>query len=188
MENKSSLFGIIAIIIGASGLGVGVFSVVNYQTIEGPQGPPGPLDFLVGVWEDLFRNMDYSPHNDVANWLIEVNNTVVNNSKYFCLDRSNTRFYLTKSGWYSFNLLMLLDFDASGTAVYRIYKNGVDIGLHPDWHSYSPAPEYVHINTLCYISSNGTDYYEFGFTSVACNVYTANQRYNQFAIEYLGEY
>jgi hypothetical protein len=41
MENKSSLFGIIALIIGASGLGLGLFSVVNFQTVEGPQGLPG---------------------------------------------------------------------------------------------------------------------------------------------------
>ena len=41
VENRSSLFGIIALIIGASGLGVGVFSVVNFQVIEGPPGKDG---------------------------------------------------------------------------------------------------------------------------------------------------
>jgi len=41
MENRSSLFGIIAIIIGASGLGLGAFSMVNFQLIEGPEGPQG---------------------------------------------------------------------------------------------------------------------------------------------------
>jgi len=41
VENKSSLFGIIAIIIGASGLGIGAYSIVNFQTVEGPQGLPG---------------------------------------------------------------------------------------------------------------------------------------------------
>lgn len=41
VENKSFLFGIIAIIIGASGLGLGVFSIVNFQVVEGPEGPPG---------------------------------------------------------------------------------------------------------------------------------------------------
>jgi len=41
VENKSSLFGIIAIIIGASGLGLGAFSVVNFQVVEGPEGIPG---------------------------------------------------------------------------------------------------------------------------------------------------
>jgi len=41
VENKSSIFGIIAIIVGASGLGLGAFSVVNFQLVEGPQGIPG---------------------------------------------------------------------------------------------------------------------------------------------------
>ena len=41
VENKSSLVGIIAIIISASGLGLGVFSNVNFQVVEGPPGPPG---------------------------------------------------------------------------------------------------------------------------------------------------
>jgi len=41
VENKGSLFGIIAIIIGASGLGLGAFSFVNFQVVEGPEGIPG---------------------------------------------------------------------------------------------------------------------------------------------------
>ncbi|MFX1595388.1 MAG: hypothetical protein ACFFBK_04920 [Promethearchaeota archaeon] len=41
MENKSSIFGIIALVIGASGLGFGAYSVVNFQVVEGPQGIPG---------------------------------------------------------------------------------------------------------------------------------------------------
>ena len=52
VENKSSLFGIIAIIIGASGLGLGVFSIVNSQTVEGSQGIPGedaPGGIIVGI-------------------------------------------------------------------------------------------------------------------------------------------
>lgn len=41
VENRSSLFGILALIIGASGLGLGTYSVVSFQVVEGPQGPPG---------------------------------------------------------------------------------------------------------------------------------------------------
>jgi hypothetical protein len=41
VEKKNAIFGIIAIIIGASGLGLGAFSIVNFQLVEGPQGIPG---------------------------------------------------------------------------------------------------------------------------------------------------
>ena len=48
VENKSSIFGIMALIIGASGLGLGVFSVVNIYMTEGSQGPSG-MDGLDGT-------------------------------------------------------------------------------------------------------------------------------------------
>ena len=41
VENRSTLFGIIALIIGVSGLGLGAFSVVNFQVVEGPPGQDG---------------------------------------------------------------------------------------------------------------------------------------------------
>jgi len=41
VENKSTIFGIIALIIGATGLGLGAFSVISLQAIEGKQGLPG---------------------------------------------------------------------------------------------------------------------------------------------------
>jgi len=41
IENKGTIFGIIALIIGASGLGLGAFSIISIQMIEGEQGPPG---------------------------------------------------------------------------------------------------------------------------------------------------
>lgn len=41
MENKGTIFSIIALIIGASGLGLGAFSVITIQTIDSEQGPPG---------------------------------------------------------------------------------------------------------------------------------------------------
>jgi hypothetical protein len=54
VENRSSLIGIIAILIGASSLGLGAFSIVNFQVVEGPQGPRGDdgqdgMDGLDGI-------------------------------------------------------------------------------------------------------------------------------------------
>ena len=54
VENRSTIFGIITLIIGASGLGLGAFSAINFQILEGPEGPPGDdgqdgIDGLDGV-------------------------------------------------------------------------------------------------------------------------------------------
>lgn len=52
VENKSSIFGIIALLIGTFGLGVGVFSVVNFQIVEGPPGQDGqdaPGGILIAI-------------------------------------------------------------------------------------------------------------------------------------------
>jgi hypothetical protein len=54
VENRSSIVGIIAMIIGASGLGIGTFAVINFQVIQGLAGPPGQdgtdgLDGLNGI-------------------------------------------------------------------------------------------------------------------------------------------
>lgn len=58
VENRSSIFGIIALILGAGGLGLGAFSVVNFQVVDGPQGLPGedgtngtdaPGEIVIGI-------------------------------------------------------------------------------------------------------------------------------------------
>ena len=62
VENKKLIFGIAAMIIGASGLGLGIFSVVNFQVVEGPQGKDAPGGLVVGILdpdygETLFGNI-----------------------------------------------------------------------------------------------------------------------------------
>jgi len=52
VENRSSLFGIIAMIIGAAGLGVGTYSVITFQVVEGIPGGDGkdaPGGLVVGI-------------------------------------------------------------------------------------------------------------------------------------------
>lgn len=70
MENRSSLFGIIALIIGASGLGLGAYSVVNFQVVEGPQGPPGQdgQDGLDGI--DGFDGINGTDGQDAPGGLV----------------------------------------------------------------------------------------------------------------------
>jgi len=54
VENKSTILGIIALIIGATGLGLGAFSFISLQAVEGEQGLPGEdgqdgIDGIVGI-------------------------------------------------------------------------------------------------------------------------------------------
>lgn len=51
VENKSLMFGIIALVIGATGLGLGAFSVISLQAVVDEQGPPGEdgVDGIDGI-------------------------------------------------------------------------------------------------------------------------------------------
>lgn len=51
VENKSTIFSIIALIIGATGLGLGAFSFISLQAVEGEQGLPGEdgIDGIDGI-------------------------------------------------------------------------------------------------------------------------------------------
>lgn len=191
LENRSSLFGLIAIIIGAAGLGVGAYSVVNFQVVEGPQGPPGQdgddgppgsLGILVGLWEELYRNMSYAPYNLVSDWLIEVDDVQIYDNEYLFLNRSNTRFHLTKIGWYCVNINAILV--RSGVSVIEILKDGII--LHRSFRG--EGNPYTHVTAQFYISSNGTNYYEFYVWAGGDIQMWSDQSYNQLAIEYLGEY
>ncbi|MFX1281751.1 MAG: hypothetical protein ACFFA3_20550 [Promethearchaeota archaeon] len=119
VENKSSLFGIIAIIIGASGLGVGAYSIVNFQTVEGPQGPPGddgqdgsdaPGGLVVGI-------LDPDQHETV--WgEIEIRALVYGSNNYSVSVKANQTKIRTKlptfwntslevEGWYNLTVLIM---------------------------------------------------------------------------------
>ncbi len=75
---KSTGLAIFALIIGAGGLGLGAFTMVNFQVIEGPKGPEGPegpqgppgqdgVDAVSGIrntWSDLdYSSVDTNPFN-----------------------------------------------------------------------------------------------------------------------------
>ncbi|MFX0052741.1 MAG: hypothetical protein ACFE8U_15795, partial [Candidatus Hermodarchaeota archaeon] len=42
MEERAYIaLSFVAVIVGVSALGIGTYSVINFQMVEGPQGPPG---------------------------------------------------------------------------------------------------------------------------------------------------
>jgi len=208
VENKSSLFGIIAIIIGASGLGLGAFSVVNFQVVEGPQGDDGQdgqdgingtdgldgingtdgidgvngsLGEVVGIWNKL-SNWGV-PSSD---YRIELDDIRVNNSKYFYLSALNTSLHLIISGWYRISLRFLWEGLFSG-GVYelRLYKNGArSETLLRLYHEISD--QYYHVSSFIHILSDGDDVFYFSCVGPVSFDICSWLTFGQLAIEYIG--
>lgn len=198
VKNKSNVFGIIAIIIGASGLGLGAFSIVNFQIVEGPQGSPGldgvdggngvdgkdgingTLDNLVAIWESMHGGPALA-------YFIGFDDIKLNISEYFSLSVSNTSLNLNKPGWYRFTLRFLWDSLIGGNFYYlEIQKNGV---LLESLDRAVGLDSYYIINKVVYVYSDGNDFFRFRCWSTGPLFgIDSDQGYNQFVIEYVGEY
>ncbi len=186
MGSKSSSgkgLAILALIISISGLGLGVYSF---------QFGSGSGYVVVGLWESLNRDMDNPDFNTVDDWLIEVDDAEIYNTDYILLNESaqndHTRFNLVKNGWYRVNIIMLLTdmLSIDGYYFLNVFKNGTAF-LTPVYEM--SIDQYLQISTEFYISSDGNDYYEFNCRHTYDNFYINSQQiYNQFTIEYLGEY
>ncbi|MFX0011546.1 MAG: hypothetical protein ACFE9R_14630 [Candidatus Hermodarchaeota archaeon] len=168
--------------------------MVNFQVVEGPQGPPGQdgdegppgsLGILVGLWEELYTNRDYAPYNTAEDWLVQVDDVQVNNSNYFSLSRNRTRFHLNENGCYRINIHLLIFCSPGYIFAMWVYKNDVLLSL-TDW--IESTDMYAHLGASTYLWSNGTDYYDFVVNGNDVSDLVTDQRWHQFAIEYIGEY
>lgn len=154
-KGKGNALTIIALIIGASGLGIGIFSLLDIEIIEGPQGPPGTdgedgtLHNVVGIWEDV--------HGAGIDYNVSLYLNVLNKSGYYNLT-DDTFLHLSKPGWYRFTIrthwMGLVPTDE-----YKLWlqKNGVNHELI--WWQNLPAQSIKEINGAVYAYSNGTDYF-----------------------------
>ncbi|MBN2154691.1 MAG: hypothetical protein JW776_01425 [Candidatus Lokiarchaeota archaeon] len=200
-NGKINALVIISLIIGASGLGIGVFSVLRFQVVEGPQGDPGAdgtdgtdgvdgldgingtLNNLIGVWETIeggpstIFNLNFSEN-------------VVNESEFFTLDQGYN-LTLIKPGWYRINIRFLWRDLISTTGCgysFLIVKN----------ESYEYALEQIYlpphitylVDTYTYVYSDGNDHFHFTCLNwgITDETYiSSSQSYNQFVLEYVKE-
>ena len=77
---KSTGLAVFALIIGAGGLGLGAFTMVNFQVIEGPQGPPGQdgVDAVSGISNTWFDFLDSSVVTNPASVWVQVDQLLIN--------------------------------------------------------------------------------------------------------------
>ncbi len=174
-----------AIILAVAALGVGGFLIYGVYFQPAPEQSK-----VVGVWENLARNMAYAPYNVTDDFLIAVSSAKLQNAGYLSLADSGTKITLLKAGWYRVNLKVYLSgIGASATYLTRLLVDG-DIVEFFDRHITSASPESaehmidaevtvyisgtsaIAINAIC--TAGDTDFSIFG-----------NQYYHQVAIDYL---
>jgi len=184
--NKGIALGIIAIVIGVTGLGLGTFAAIKSQVVEGPpglDGTDGTLDNLVAIWDSA---SGYGSPSTIFH--VALGNMTLHNDEYFSLSATNTSVNLTTVGWYRFTIRLLWEGLLSSFAYkLEIEKNNnlletvVRIDNWPD--------TYYHVMAVAYVYSDGSDSFKLRSISggATFDIYTTSQDYNQVVVEYVGE-
>jgi len=174
------LLGIIAL----AALGFSGYMFIDDQFLSDAPPPDNGL-ILVGLWEDLAKNKDYTPYTLDTSWLIEFSNNQYNDSNYISVSNDNTRFKLLKEGFYKITfLLYLYEIDPSGTYwVYLYRNNSVDQSIAK---IALPTSTNYQVESSVFVKSTGLDNffmrcYCTGDTSFT--IATA-QSFNQLSFEY----
>ena len=208
MSNSGAALGIIAIILCA-GVGVFAFFIWNDQNTTNSgiddlndqiddlndQINDLELDFnnsiitmVVGIWDSLDQNMDYSPHSTSVDWFIEFQDNKLTNPEYISVSNGNTRITLLQSGWYRIHLSVALT-NHFGSSFYWIYllKDGVEDENFDAYSTSSYTPPLRFIDSSVFIYSNGTNYIEVNPVTNAPGglVLWGTEVNHQFIIEYV---
>lgn len=184
---EKSLFAMtfLGIIFGIFGTGFGVYATWQVSTI-----PSDPKNVVVGLWGDITRNLDNPDFNTDWYWLLEVNETQILNDNYIKVNQSinhtNTRFHLIKSGLYRVHINVAwggLDI----TTIYHllVYKDGIGPAMLTPASAYYQDLIY-NVDTVFYLTSNGTTFYEFASWCITNDIFSANS--GHLAIDYIGNY
>ena len=198
-NGKMNALVIISLIIGASGLGVGIFSMLRFQVVEGPQGPPGTdgqdgvdgedgsdgvdgtLNNMVGLWESVYGGPDFS-------YTLNYSDNKVYDSNF--IDTSdNKTINMLQPGWYRVYLsTVLTDLDNETIYVMVLYKNGV-LNQVLVYLSQYLCSIYM-VDASVYVYNDGDDYFDIRcycpFTPDSFGL-AGSQYYNQFVVEYVKE-
>ncbi len=143
---------------------------------------------VVGIWDGLSDNIDYTPHNSQDDWLFEFGDNNLSNTDYISVSNTNTRITLLKSGWYRIHLSVLLRFLDPNMQYYIILmKDGVSESFILYYDAPSIVFSYYHVDSSVFVYSDGTNYIEINGVSYTDNSFSMTDvdPYNQLTIEYV---
>ena len=143
---------------------------------------------VVGFWDALTDNLDFTAHSTQTNWLFEFGDNKLNNTDYISVSNINTRVTLLKSGWYRIHISVLLGYMAAND-VYRVYllKDGaIEFTLDRFVTSSTIDSVWHYIDSSGFVYSDGTNYIELNGYSIFNDFSpTVSLDYNQLTIEYV---
>ncbi len=176
------LLGIIAL----AGLGLSGYMFLKYEFLS-PTKDSGLI--LVGLWDNLNENLDYTPHDSTSDFLVELNASPFNDSAYVSVSHGNTRFVLKKAGFYKITLNIL--FQAIGASylylVYLLRNSDINRTFARIAISANPDDTWYYLQASQYIYSNGIDFFQINCLSTEDSYFiiSNSNQYNQLSIEYV---
>ncbi len=172
----------ISLLIGASGLGIGLYTYKNFSTVQGPQGPPGDdgtdgidgtLDNLVAVWDQLSGS-----GTDFNFTLLGI---TFNRSEYFELTDTYRKITLIEEGWYRFSLkCFFTNINPGNNYSCSLYRN--DERIERFWFSETPTGTNYHMcNAIIYTYSFPYEYFNIRASGGAFFSILGQAEYNQLS-------
>ena len=140
----------------------------------------------MAYWEDLDKNMAYS-HGEQYDWLIQFLDNQYNDSRYISVTNDNTRFTLTRAGYYKLTLIACLDSVSDGYEyALKLLKNGVWDNYIHRYDALSGSPSYYFMTCSIMVHSDGNDFFEINAKcDLTDNFYFASGQANDMlSIEY----
>lgn len=185
-NGKGNALAIIALIIGASGMGIGAFSLIRFQIVTGPEGPSGDdgadgvdgvngtdgsdgLDGATGDIYAIWKNVS----GDGTNFYLQMSEIAVNRTTSIRLVNNNDTLWIDEAGWYRFTFRYTIINMVIGSYYFiDLYKNGInsdDLDLRYAYNSVDT------IHFTAYVSSDGNDYFRFRAMTSSINPFLVSQ-------------
>ena len=182
MGRGGAVLGIIGILLAAGAIGF-TFVVWNGQNTSNNLTDAN----IIGIWDALSDNQDFSPYIWQNNWLLEFRDNSLNNTNYISVSNTNTRITLLKSGWHRIHLsVLLVGISASSIYWIRLLKDGAPEYIFDFYQTTTTIDSIYHtIDSSAFIYSNGTNYIEIEGDSTDDFQVPPNDLYNQLTIEFV---
>ena len=169
-DRKRNGLVLVALIIGASGLGIGTYSFIKLTQHDNSDNN------LLALWETITGTG--------TSFFLNFSDNQVNQSEFFSMTDGNTSIALTNIGWYKFTLTLVL-IDLSPIDYYQIAVVKNTVVQEFIFYIDDPQSLFWMVQTTYYMFSDGDDIFKFWCMAFDSFSVTLTQSYNHASLEYV---